>query len=220
MNTYTVKTGDTLGKIAKKKLGAAGRWREIAEINHIVKPHLIRVGMVLRLPRIETALPAPSTPTPRPSVSGDTAEVRFQEEGKHVFYKDGDPPEKKVLGRLFRKGISRNGEIEPETYLENISQADMNRIKLTSSERNVLLAASENEGNLDAINTWDANFLSFGMFQWTAGQVNQIGELASLLHRLQTSLSSTFNHFSATMAWAFRSVVIQLTAPCRSTARP
>jgi hypothetical protein len=198
MNAYIVKPGDTLGKIAKKRLGAAGRWREIAEINHIVQPHLIRVGMSLKMPRTEPALLEPVRAEPLRAESPSTAAastVRFSEEGKHVFYVDSQPPEKRSLGRLFRKGLYRTGELEPETYLNNLSVSVMRQIGLTKSERNVLLATAENEGNLDAINTWDANFLSFGMFQWTAGQANAKGELASLLHRLQTTQPSTFAHY-------------------------
>lgn len=48
--TYTVKRGDTLASIAARKLGAAKRWREIADLNNIRDPKKIKVGRVLRLP--------------------------------------------------------------------------------------------------------------------------------------------------------------------------
>lgn len=51
--TYTVKRGDTLSGIAKKKLGKASRWREIYNLNkNIIKnPNVIKVGWKLKIPK-------------------------------------------------------------------------------------------------------------------------------------------------------------------------
>jgi hypothetical protein len=51
--TYTVKSGDSLSKIAKEQLGDAGRWREIYNLNRdqISDPNLIRPGQELALPK-------------------------------------------------------------------------------------------------------------------------------------------------------------------------
>lgn len=48
--TYTVKDGDTLGTIASQQLGSASRAAEIATLNGIDDPALIRKGAVLKLP--------------------------------------------------------------------------------------------------------------------------------------------------------------------------
>lgn len=50
--TYTVQAGDTLGKIAQKVYGDAGRWKEIFEANKdtIKNPDLIQVGQELKIP--------------------------------------------------------------------------------------------------------------------------------------------------------------------------
>lgn len=50
--TYTVKSGDTLGKIAQRHLGASKRWREILDLNKskLDDENSIQVGMVLALP--------------------------------------------------------------------------------------------------------------------------------------------------------------------------
>lgn len=50
--TYTVKAGDTLSKIAKKKYGNANLWRLIHEANkdRVKNPDLIQVGWDLKLP--------------------------------------------------------------------------------------------------------------------------------------------------------------------------
>ena len=50
--TYTVVTGDSLSKIAKRTYGDATRWRAIYELNKdiIKNPDLIFPGQVLTLP--------------------------------------------------------------------------------------------------------------------------------------------------------------------------
>ncbi len=51
--TYTVKKGDSLSKIAKRVYGDAQQWRKIHEANRdiIDNPDLIHPGQVLKLPR-------------------------------------------------------------------------------------------------------------------------------------------------------------------------
>ena len=50
--TYTVKKGDSLSKIAKRVYGDAQQWRKIHEANRdiIDNPDLIHPGQVLKLP--------------------------------------------------------------------------------------------------------------------------------------------------------------------------
>jgi nucleoid-associated protein YgaU len=50
--TYTVKSGDTLSKIAKEHLGSAGAYMKIFELNkdQLSDPDRIQPGQVLRLP--------------------------------------------------------------------------------------------------------------------------------------------------------------------------
>jgi nucleoid-associated protein YgaU len=50
---YTVKSGDSLGKIAKEHLGSAALYPEIFEANKplLTDPNLIYAGQVLRIPR-------------------------------------------------------------------------------------------------------------------------------------------------------------------------
>lgn len=48
--TYTVKSGDTLWKIAYSELGNGSRYPEIATLNGIANPNFIKVGQVLKLP--------------------------------------------------------------------------------------------------------------------------------------------------------------------------
>lgn len=50
VRTYTVRAGDTLSRIAARELGSASRWPELAKLNALRDPNLVRVGQVLRLP--------------------------------------------------------------------------------------------------------------------------------------------------------------------------
>jgi len=56
--TYIVKPGDSLSKIAKELLGDANRWKEIFEANKdtLKDPNLIHPGQELRIPAQEQAL--------------------------------------------------------------------------------------------------------------------------------------------------------------------
>ncbi len=48
--TYTVKRGDTLGKIAKTCLGSTSKWQQIAKANPSINPNRLKVGDVLVIP--------------------------------------------------------------------------------------------------------------------------------------------------------------------------
>ena len=52
--TYTVASGDSLSRIAKREYGDASRWRAIFEANRdqIEDPDLIHPGQVLKLPPV------------------------------------------------------------------------------------------------------------------------------------------------------------------------
>ena len=52
--TYTVKSGDSLSKIAKKELGNMNRWKEIASLNGISSPYIIYPNQKLKLPAYKT----------------------------------------------------------------------------------------------------------------------------------------------------------------------
>lgn len=47
--TYTVKEGDTLWAIAKKQLGDGSKYIDLAKINNISNPNIIKVGQVIKL---------------------------------------------------------------------------------------------------------------------------------------------------------------------------
>ncbi len=193
MAEYVVKSGDTLSKIATSKLGSAGQWRVIAELNGIVNPNRIRVGQRLQLPGAVTEVPSVvNTAEGVQAVNKDR--VRISTEGNVVYATLLANPEKIFVGRLHRKGLYRVGLHEPENYIAN-HRVKLQEVNLTDSEMNVIFATSENEGNLDAVNTWDNQFMSFGMFQWTAGSAGKPGELPVLLKIIKNSYPDNFQHY-------------------------
>jgi len=75
MATYTVRPGDTLGKIAKKFYGDARRFTLIVSANSIVNPDKLTVGKELAIPDVPAVVggePAPAE-TPAPPVTGALA---------------------------------------------------------------------------------------------------------------------------------------------------
>ena len=181
METYTIKPGDSLSAIAIKIYGDANKWRELADLNGIVNPARIKVGQVLKL-----------TPKKGTVTGADAAEITV--EGKTVFYRFKNSTEKIFLGKLFRSGLFRLGSFNTERFIAN-NAALLAGLKLSKSEINTLLATSQNEGNLDSINTWDNSFLSWGMFQWTLGAGADQGELPALLKLIKEIQPAAFKTF-------------------------
>ena len=193
MAEYIVKPGDTLSKIATGKLGSAGQWRVIAELNGIINPDRIRVGQRLQLPA--TVAEVPSVVNTSEGVQAVSKErVRISVEDRVVYATLIAKPEKIFVGRLHRKGLYRIGLHDPENFIAN-HRIKLQEVNLNDSEMNVIFATSENEGNLDAVNTWDNQFLSFGMFQWTAGGAGKPGELPALLKIIKDSHPDNFQHY-------------------------
>ena len=183
MKTYKIKKGDTLGTIALKQLGAVGKWREIAEINNIINVNKIVAGQVLELPNIG-----------EPEASTKKSDVIIIDEKDKVYYQYQNDATKRYLGSRFRKGISRRGSQNTEKFIEE-HPALFSKLKISKSELNALLATSENEGNLDAINTYDNSYMSFGMFQWTLGAKSAKGELPALIKLVKEKSPKAFDQF-------------------------
>ena len=181
METYTVKAGDSLSAIAIKVFGDAAKWREIADLNSIANPGSIKVGQVLQLP-------------PKKGVDTGIDKVEITVEGNKAFYRFQGTTNKIALGNLYKKGLSRIGGFKTEQFIID-NPTLLADLQLSSSEINTLSATSENEGNLDSINTWDNSYLSWGMFQWTLGPLGDPGELAALLKAAKTLQPDSFQQF-------------------------
>lgn len=193
MADYIVKPGDTLSKIATGKLGSAGQWRVIADLNGIINPDRIRVGQRLQLPGAVAEVPSVvNTAEGVQAVSKER--IRISVEDRVVYATLLTKPEKIFVGRLHRKGLCRIGLHDPENFIAN-HHIKLREVKLNDSEMNVIFAISENADNLDAVNTWDNQFVSFGMFQWTAGGAGKPGELPALLKIIKDSHPDNFQHY-------------------------
>ena len=51
---YQVRSGESLTSIARDVLGDMDRWKELAHINGLQHPYIIRVGQVIELPTAES----------------------------------------------------------------------------------------------------------------------------------------------------------------------
>ena len=96
-------------------------------------------------------------------------------------------------------GFYNNGELAPKDFIETRWDEFFKDSGLTDSARKAILAVSLNEGKLDAINTWDGAFLSFGMFQWTLGTGSGVpdgmGELPALLLKVKQEQPEAFQEY-------------------------
>lgn len=66
MSSYTIRSGDTLSRIAAKFHTSTAA---LAKANHLANPNVIRAGATLKIPSSFTAAPAPTTKTEKSSKS-------------------------------------------------------------------------------------------------------------------------------------------------------
>jgi len=109
----------------------------------------------------------------------------FHFEGNNAVAPDGT-----IFGRKFQQGIFNNGNTSIGDFVSANPGAFPN---LSPSRLRVMSAVSVNEGKLEAINTFDNAFLTFGCFQWTAGTGNGAGELPAMVNRLKQTDPTAFN---------------------------
>lgn len=134
----------------------------------------------------------PGLPEPPSEGGGDTAlpiaddaEHKVRVEGKRVLTPDG-----RRFAILVRSGQMANGETGVDRFVAANPQAGAG---ISPSMLRALVAVMGNEGKLEAVNTYDNCFLSFGVMQWTAGPNGEDGELAALLARLQRMDRAAFD---------------------------
>jgi LysM repeat protein len=124
-----------------------------------------------------------STLTPGPSpVPGKCKFV-----GEKAVAPDGMP-----FGKKFKLGVFNFGTTSIRQF---VSEHPGRFNGVAPSCLRVMQAVSENEGKLEAINTWDNAFLTFGIFQWTAGTGSGPGELPALIARLKQTDADVFQKY-------------------------
>jgi SH3 domain-containing protein len=115
--------------------------------------------------------------------------------GSGSFHFDGNTavaPDGTRFGKKFKLGVFNLGNTSIAQF---VSQQPNRFASLEPSRLRVMQAVSANEGMLEAINTFDNAFLTFGAFQWTAGAGDGAGELPSLIDRLKRSNAVAFDQF-------------------------
>src|SRR6185436_1575219 len=99
-------------------------------------------------------------------------------------------PDGTVFGQKHLLGIFNNGSTSILDFVQANPTVFAN---LSPSRLRVMSAVSVNEGKLEAINTWDNAFLTFGCFQWTVGADNGDGELPAMVNHLKQSNPVAFD---------------------------
>ncbi|HEX6731461.1 MAG TPA: SH3 domain-containing protein [Pyrinomonadaceae bacterium] len=99
-------------------------------------------------------------------------------------------PDGTIFGKKFQQGIFNLGDTSIADFVRANPAAFPN---LSPSRLRVMSAVSANEGKLEAINTFDNSFLTFGCFQWTVGSGPGAGELPAMVNQLKRNNAAVFN---------------------------
>ncbi|PZV13554.1 MAG: hypothetical protein DCF20_14975 [Pseudanabaena sp.] len=199
MQEYIVKAGDTLSAIAKRFLGANADWREIARINNITNPANLQIGQKLRIPvATPPIIQNPDVVTVRNTLQGiyppNKIAISFTTVGSDVIAKLLNTGQQESFAKTKDLGLYRLGIFKLRDFI-TFGSGLLQQVQMSPSEIKVMLVTSANEGSLDAINTWDSQYLSFGIFQWTLGAAEQQGELPALLNNLKRRYPSEFQYY-------------------------
>ena len=124
------------------------------------------------------------TPAAPPAPPASPAGGSFHFDGNKAVAPDGT-----IFGKKFQLGIFNVGN----TSIADFVRANQSAFPTLSASRlRVMAAVSANEGKLEAINTFDNAFLTFGAFQWTVGTGDSAGELPAMVNRLKQTNATVF----------------------------
>ena len=129
------------------------------------------------------AAPTASAPEPAPPPMADDAAHPVTVAGSKAIAPDGRP-----FASIYKGGFYTIGRTSLAGWLAgNPPPAD-----LKPSAVRVVRAISANEGLLEAVNSYDNCYMSFGLFQWTCGPATAPGELPALLAALKRTSPAAF----------------------------
>ena len=134
-----------------------------------------------------------STPVPAPAVAVAASTMPVADDAQHRVTADARfayGPDGKSFATVHGPGFQVNGETRVDAFVAANPAAG---VGVTPSALRCYTGVMGNEGRLEAVNTYDRAFLSFGIMQWTAGPGNGDGELAALLARLQRTDQAVFD---------------------------
>jgi len=182
---YTVQGGDTLSRIAARRLGHASRWREIANLNHLQNPNLILIGQRLRLPDAQPGVlgPSPHRP-PGPMddrVAGPQIPANVALARGFMFVVFEQLPEVGT-GKIIRKvaAIPRDFSLRPANPLGTISPAE-HALNVNPAGSQFLSASGQPFG-APTING-EPLLLDVAKIQQAGGQIYSTTEVVSDLER-------------------------------------
>ena len=136
---------------------------------------------------VAAPIAAASVPAATPAATPVAAPAKCRFDGDHALGPDGTR-----FAKRFKKGVFNFGKTSIRDFVVSQPAAFAG---IAPSLLAVMNAVSENEGKLEAINTWDDCFMTFGAFQWTAGQQGQRGELPALIDRLKRERLDIFTRY-------------------------
>lgn len=150
--------------------------------------------------------PLAEPPEPKPAETGPMAPAHglqfneiFDDEAsarlKAILISDG---EKEGEFRFYKRGSWEGWYTGGQRPIGDFIRAEgdlLGELDMTKSSQNLLQAVSENEGKLEAINAYDGAFLSFGIFQWTLGTRDNVGELPALMKKIKNTYPDTFQQY-------------------------
>jgi hypothetical protein len=128
--------------------------------------------------------PTPAAPVPAVPPLADDDNHRVTVQGNRAIGPGGD-----VFATRQPQGFYSAGRTPLVQWLAQISGSP----GLSPSVMRVLQAVSANEGDLEAVNSYDNAFMSFGLQQWTLGTEDNAGELPALLEKLKSTDRATFD---------------------------
>jgi hypothetical protein len=181
LNLRSSPNGSVIGQLTKNTavdiLEDSGDW---LKVNAGGQVGFVSAQFITR--QTDSSPEATPDPAPQPAASAG-----FRFEGNMAIAPDGTQ-----FARKFKLGVFNVGKTSINQFVKNNTELFAN---VPSSLLRVMQAVSKNEGNLEAINTWDNAFLTFGVFQWIVGTGSGPGELAALLNRLKTASPQTFQEY-------------------------
>jgi hypothetical protein len=122
-----------------------------------------------------------------PQVPPEASAADIHVQGNLVF-----GPGNIQFGRVRGPGLIQIGKSSVDDFFHEDPDAFPD---VPAGHRHVIQAVLENEGKIEAINTYDNAFLSVGPFQWTAGPGTDPGELAGLLDAIKTRTPNVFQEY-------------------------
>lgn len=135
--------------------------------------------------------PQPKPPKPEPKPKPPASNLQINDQGDRLSVSNG---QQQVSFIKRDAGLAYYGSITIDQAIQK-NAGLIQSLGITPSALNVMKSVSENEGKLDAINTYDRAFLSIGIFQWTIGAHDGTGELPAVLKKLKDFFPDDFRHY-------------------------